>query len=44
MDTSYRAERRSGRRSPALLDTMLPDPSVIVIEDAHWLDDAGADC
>ena len=42
IDPSYRAERRAAALA-ALLDAMLPDPSVIVIEDAHWLDEASTE-
>ena len=42
IDPHYRSERRAAALA-ALLDAMLPDPSVIVIEDAHWLDDASTE-
>ena len=42
IDPHYRSERRAAALA-ALLDAMLPDPSVIVIEDADWLDDASTE-
>ena len=42
IDPHYRAERRAAALA-ALLDAMLPGPSVIVIEDAHWLDEASTE-
>ena len=42
IDPAYRAERRAAALA-ALLDAMLPGPSVIVIEDAHWLDEASTE-
>ncbi len=42
IDPRYRAERRAAALA-ALLDATLPGPSVIVIEDAHWLDEASTE-
>ncbi len=42
IDPTYRAESRAAALA-ALLDATLPGPSVIVIEDAHWLDEASAE-
>ena len=42
IDPHYRAERRAAALA-ALLDAMLPGPSVIVIEDADWLDEASTE-